>query len=827
MGVPVPAFGDLLKKYRLSSGVSQEGLAERARVSAGAIGALEQGSRRAPYRETVTRLADALGLPPDDRRELESAAERARGRRRRLDTEAVQDNNLPTRLTSFVGRDDDIARIRELLRTGRLVTLTGSGGIGKTRSALEAARGLLEQRRHEEAWFVDFSPLRDAAFVPGAISEVFNVPAPPLANPLPSLVANLKFRPCLLILDNCEHLVEAVAEAAGALLRGCPDLVILATSRERLAIEGERVYRLPSLAVPVSGPVTADEASRFPSFQLFVDRAEAAGSVSPLAGEQLTIAAEICRRLEGIPLAIELAASRVPSLGLEMLERRLSDHLAIAGTRRDLPERQRTMTATIEWSYGLLSDLERALLRRLAIFRGGMTAEAVEAIGSDLLPMPHDILDLLSSLFDKSLLTMTSDGERVRYSTLEVVRSFLLSQLSEAGELEAATRAHLRWMATVAERANEQLGRVSRHEWLREFSAEIDNAREAITRALEDGNADDAVLAARIAGGLRALWIGTWRRGECRRWCQAALARIDEDQHPSVTATLLRAYVQSASGRELISVAGRALQLLDRIGDRQGLMFVRANVALERSKMGDFVEAEEDIARSFALARETGMSARAELLLREFQWQIRIRTGRLAEARLDLQRQAQLVAQLGDEELERLTLLYFEGCVEFAFGNYKRAVDLFELTTESWARDEVVAELRVRLVHVAAAHIVLGQLDGADDILRTALSDVAGEGYSEPLWHAVQHFATLRALHGHVRSAARLAGFVQAWGAQNDRVPDIFGRSSMSILEDVLRRELSPQAAVALAAQGSAMGLHQAVEEAFSSLEVTSAPVES
>jgi tetratricopeptide (TPR) repeat protein len=238
------------------------------------------------------------------------------------------------------------------------------------------------------------------------------------------------------------------------------------------------------------------------------------------------------------------------------------------------------------------------------------------------------------------------------------------------------------------------------------------------------------------------------------------------------------------------------------------------------------VEAEEDIARSFALAAESGMPARTELLLREFQWQIRIRTGRLKEARRDLQRQAQLVGQLGGEEFERLTLLYFEGCVEFAAGNYGRALDLFEATAESWARDEVVAELRVRLVHVAAAHIVFGQLDAAGDILRTALDGVAGEGYSEPLWHAVQHFATLRALHGHVRSAARLAGFVQAWGAQNERVPDIFGRSSMSILEDVLRRELSPPAAVALAAQGSTMGLHQAVEEAFSSLGPTSTHLE-
>jgi predicted ATPase/DNA-binding XRE family transcriptional regulator len=799
------SFGDLLKKHRLTHGFSQESLAERARISAGAVGALEQGTRRAPYRETVSRLADALGISADDRRELEEAAERARGRRDRREAPSAPNHNLPTSFTSFLGRQGEIVRIEEMLRTSRLVTLTGSGGIGKTRLATETARDVLAQRQHEEVWFVDLSPLRDGSFVAGTIAAVLGLPAPAQAHSLPALEASLRSRACLLILDNCEHVVDAVADVAGALLRGCPGIVILATSRERLAIEGERVYRLPSLPVPAS-------------LNLFFDRAADSGSALALTGKERESGAEICRRLEGIPLAIELAASRVPSLGLEILERRLSDHLAISGTRRDLPERQRTMTATIEWSYELLSDLERALLRRLAVFRGGMTVEAVEAIGVDRPLSRSEIIDLLSSLFDKSLLTMTGGSVPPRYTMLEVVRSFLLGRLSDAGELETVYRAHLRWMASVAERANERIGSLSRHEWLREFTPELDNTREALARAFESGDADDAVLAGRIAGGLRALWVGTWRRGECRRWCQAALERIDEEKYPTITATLLRAYVQSTSGREMIAVADRALDLLDRIGDRQGLVFIGANVALERSKMGDFAEAEEAIARSFALAADGALSARAELLLLEFRWQIRIRTGGLDEARLDLERQALLVRQLGEEELERLSLIYFEGCIEFATGNFKRALDLLEPTAQSWSREELVAELRVRLVHVAAAHLVLGELDAADEILRTALDRVAGEGYSEPLWHAVQHLATLRALRGHVHSAARLVGFVQSWGLENDRVPDIFGRSSLSMLDDVLRQELPPPAVAALAAQGATIRLDEALEEALATL---------
>jgi predicted ATPase/plasmid maintenance system antidote protein VapI len=808
-------FGDLLRRHRLAQGISQEALAERAKISVGAVGALEQGARRAPYRDTVSRLADALGVSPEVRRELEAAAERGRGRQDRLEAQSISKNNLPTGLTSFLGRQDEIARIEEMLETSRLVTLTGSGGIGKTRLAIEAGRDLLEQRKHEEIWFVDLSALHDASFVAATIADVLGLSAPPVELSLPSLEASLRRRACLLILDNCEHLVDVVAEVASALLRTCPGISILATSRERLAIEGERVHRLPSLAVPATAPVTPDEAYGFASLKLFFDRAAAAGSVLTLAPTELKSGAEICRRLEGIPLAIELAASRAPSLGLEVLARRLSDHLAISGTRRDLPERQRTMTAAIAWSYGLLSDVERALLRRVAVFRGGMTIDAVETIAADRSLSRSDLLDLLSSLFDKSLLTMSNVDERPRYTMLEVVRSFLMDRLSESGEVEMVQRAHLRWMASVAELANEQTARLSRHDWLREFGPELDNTREALARALEGGHADDAVLAARIAGGLRALWVGTWRRGECQTWCRAALERIDEDRYPLVTATLLRAYVQCTSGREMIAVADRALQLLDRIGDRQGLMFIGANVALERSKMGDFAGAEDAIARSFALAADGSLSARAELLLLEFRWQIRIRTGDLEEARLDLERQALLVRQLGEEEFERLSLLYFEGCIEFAAGNVKRAVDLLERTATSWSREQLVAELRVRLVHVAAAHLAQGELDAADDILRTAMDRVAAEGYSEPLWHAVQHLATLRALRGHVHSAARLAGFVENWGAQNDRVPDIFGRSSLKILENLVRQELSAPVAAALIAEGSAIRLDQALEEAL------------
>ena len=383
---------------------------------------------------------------------------------------------------------------------------------------------------------------------------------------------------------------------------------------------------------------------------------------------------------------------------------------------------------------------------------------------------------------------MTHNDGQPRYSMLEAVRTFLLRQLSEAGELEAATRAHLRWMAVVGERGRRQRDGVSRPDWLRDYGVEPDNVREALTHALDTGNSDDAVLAGRIVGDLRYLWIVTWRHDECSRWCRSALARIDEEQHPTVTANLLRAYVQSASGREMLAVADRAFSHFARIGDDQGLMFLHANVAVEHSKMGHFDRAEEHIQRSFVHSTERVLSAQEEMTLCELICHARIRAGRLKEARLDLQRHGSLTR---NDERESF-LCYWEGCIEFAGANYERAIDLLECSSRFASRNQMEADLTV-LIEIAAARLALRQVDVAGQILHTELvryRDAFNVSTIYVLYGLVQHVAALRALQGKVHSAARLAGFITAWGIQNDRVPDIFERSSIAILEDVLRREL-------------------------------------
>jgi len=805
------SFSELLKRRRVASGLSQESLAERAGISASAIGALERGARRAPYRETVALLAGALGLSSTEHAELEAAAERARGRQGRPGTEPAATHNLPERLTSFVGRDEEIAQIKALLAVHRLVTITGSGGVGKTRTAVEVARHLLNEG-HDEVWFVDLSPVAGGAFVAGALASVLDVPLAQIADPLPSLAAGLKTRKLLLILDNCEHVIKDAAAAAGAILRACPGIVILATSRERLAIEGESVYRLPSLPVPTKAPATTEEAGTYASLRLFMERAIAVESRLVLTVERLGTVAEICRQLEGIPLAIELAATRLPTLGFNALNRRLQEHFVIAGSARDLPHRQQTMLATIAWSYDLLTENEGKLLRRLAIFSGGVTLEAaVDVCADDALAAPS-IPDLLSLLVDKSLLGITLSDDQSRYLMLESVRAFASSKLTEAGEFTLMARAHAVWLAEVADRGDRLYSQVPRGRWLAEFGPEIDNARAALEWALHAGSDEDALLAAGIVGGLRGLWMSTERRVECRRWAQAALDRVDEKRHPLIAARLMRAHIQSIDGAAVFAATERAIPLFERIGDRRGLISLHAHVAWEYGLRGAFDEAEHSIAQAFALAVEERLQrSRQYAHLLQARCLIRALARRLDEARIDSADATRLRRAIGEEDL--IVDSYWEAFFEFADGNVRRSAELLEACAD-YARAQSKNPAGP-LSELAAARIVLGEIDAAKSAAREAL-ELAHFEQLDSVWRAIQHLAAVAALRGNPRSAARLTGFVDAWCNQKRGFRGYYERASYDILTASLHEQLSTDARAALAADGTLLDFERAVEEALS-----------
>jgi predicted ATPase/DNA-binding XRE family transcriptional regulator len=803
------SFGDLLKRYRVSAGVSQELLAERARVSPAAIGALERGIRRAPYRETVTLLADALGLAERDRAAFEAAAQRARRRgNRAIPAGPVVRDNLASRVTSFVGRADELVELAGLLDHYRVVTVTGPGGVGKTSVAVELARRSLAAGR-PEAWFVDLSPLGEGTFVTGAIAAVLAVRLPELADPLPALAASLAGRHLLLVLDNCEHVVAGAAAAASAIVRACPGVVVLATSRERLAIEGECVYRLPALPVPAPIARELDEASSFAAVQLFIDRATAADSRLAFPPEHLATAADICRQLEGIPLAIELAASRLPALGFEALDKRLKEQFVIASASRDRPRRHQTIFATIAWSYDLLTEDERTLVRRLAPFCAGAPFEAVEAVCAGE-AFAARISELLGALVDKSLLTCTFTRDECRYVMLDSVRAFATRQSVESGTFATIARAPALWRAAVAERGERRYLDVPPNSWIAEFGPELDNARAALEWALASDEPDDVALAGRILGGLRRLWIAPQRRIECRRWAVAILARLEVTAHPSVAAVVMRAYLQSIDGSAVLEAADEAIALFTRLGDRRGLISLHAHVAWEYGLRGAFVEAEVAIARAFELAdAEALQRSRHFVRLLEARCLVRALAGRLHEARSDASNAVALRQAIGaaDVKLE----FYWKAYFAFAEGNIARAAELLDVCVDA-ARAQ--GESRAGpLSELAAAHLMLGDLDAATAAAQQSLELFPFERI-ESAWRAIQHTAAIAAQRGEPRRAARLLGFVDAWCTEKGGFRGYHERASYAILTESLAAQLKPESIAALRAGGAMLDVERALLEA-------------
>ncbi len=583
------SFGEWVRRRRKALDLTQEQLAQRVRCARVTIKKIEADELK-PSRELAALLGEQIDIPVAERDAFVRFARGAHQPGLAAATEGIAppwraafhpSSRLPVFLTSFIGRENEIAEVRQLLAAHRVVTMTGAGGIGKTRLATQvAAKELDTSTFRDGVWLVELATLTDPSQVPQAVATTLGLREEPGLAILNALTNFANEKNMLLVLDNCEHLISACAELADKLLRTTPNLRVLATSREALGIAGERLFRVPSLSLPCDGNLITDGLSQFEAPQLFLDRAQAALPTFKLTNENTASVIRVCQRLDGIPLAIELAAARVKMLSLEQIAERLDDRLKLLteGSRTAIP-RQQTLRATMDWSYDLLTEAERVLLRRLSVFAGGWTLEAAEAVCADENPPQSplikggDVLDLLTHLVDKSLVVVIDpeEGERKRYRLLETIREYARERLIASEEFERVCSRHFDFFSKLTEEAEPELQRASQVAWLDRLETEHDNLFAAIQWALESGQVE---MGLRLTASLALFWDARGYLSEGRKWLETAL-KPNREVDGSVRSKALQGaglLAQSQGDRVAArTLAQESLAISERRGDRRGM----------------------------------------------------------------------------------------------------------------------------------------------------------------------------------------------------------------------------------------------------------------
>ena len=815
------AFGELLRQLRLEADLTQAQLAEQAGLSTRAIQHLE-GGHGSPYAETTRRLAAALGLEGELRRTFGAAARRpSRPRQaaaRRPSTRAVDGrgrHNLPVALTSFIGRQQETQAVRQRLATSRLLTLVGAGGCGKTRLALEVAAGLVEGYA-DGVWLVELAPLLEGRLVAERVAGVLGLGDVPGESIQHVLLQGLRDRELVLLLDNCEHVAEACASLTNAILLGCPGVRILATSRAVLGVQGEQVWRVPSLGLPDSArPATAAHVATSEAARLFVERVQATLADFAPSEQNAAAIAEVCARLDGLPLALELAAARVRGLGVRELAARLDDcfgllrSTAVAGR----PARQQTLQATIDWSYQLLDRRAQDVFARLSVMHGGCTLEAAEAVAGE---PDGSLLEVLERLVDQSLVIAepTADGA-LRYRLLEPLRQYGLERLQTAGLAEPMRTRHAHYFCQV-------LPRWWRPAWwgpdtderLRHVDRELDNLRAALRWLIDRGETGPAQ---RVGWALAPYWLLRARIKEGRSWL-GELVRLAE-QTPDRAARagvlvwcggLATEDGDHATARTLLAPAlGEARAS----GDALALAF-----ALLWSALSAQYRHEPDQARTFAeegvaVSRAGGQRGLEGMLLRILA-QVDLERGALETAGCLAEQSLVACREAGHGPGVALALGVL-GLVRFRRGEYPAARALLE---ESLAHTRTAGAPVIplhTLVYLAWVLLEEGDLDGARRRATAALAvarGVLGGGafLALPL-EALAQLAIARgeaALGLQLAAAAatrRAAGAAPITPTQQQQLERWLARA---------RAQLGPQLASAVELNGQALTDDQAVDRA-------------
>jgi non-specific serine/threonine protein kinase len=743
-----------------------------AGISAAIPSELERITFKCLEKDVEQRYQSARDLLADLRRLRQTDADRAR-----IPDDHAR-HNLPAQLTSFVGRQREIEELRPLLASNRLVTLTGAGGCGKTRLALRVASERLDEFPHG-VWLVDLGPLGEPTLLPQTIAATLGVREGDNRSLSEMLSEYFRHRRLLLVLDNCEHLIAACAQLVEPLLRAAPELHVLATSREALGIGGELVWRVPSLSVPASSEqLTCETLPQYEAARLFTDRAATVSPAFGITADNAATVATICRRLDGIPLAIELAAARLNVLSVDQISDRLRDRFRLlTGGSRTVLARQRTLEATIDWSFDLLSESERILFCRISVFPGSWTLEAAEDVCAGGGIDREQMLDLISRLVDKSLVNVEGDGrgER-RYRCLETVRQYGRDRLLRLGDAGRMRDQHLQFFLALARRAEPALIGADQTMWLQRLHIEEENLRAALEWCLEaPGQAETGL---ELAGVLSWFWTKRAYFAEGRKWLDQALV-AGSGASPRLRAKALNFY------------------------------------GLIAAQQGDHATAVPALDRSLVLAREADDDAEVALSLG---WQalVALDTGDVARsAQLASASQAAAIAS-GELWRQGPALLclahkaFAEGAAEQAFQLTAEALDLFRRRGDKWA-------LGQHLLDLAYFQFLAGQYADAEATSREPIQLFYEVGDVLSLAGGFAILASALAAQGRANRSARLRGAIEAMlDRTGSRFGDVYGESIAERWVSSARDLLGAAAYDAALAEGRAMSLAQAVDYVLS-----------
>jgi predicted ATPase/DNA-binding winged helix-turn-helix (wHTH) protein len=727
---------------------------------------------------------------------------------------AAHPNNIPARISSFVGRTREIEEVKRLLKRNRLVTLVGMGGVGKTRVALQVASEVLDQYP-DGAWLVEFGSVSDARLVPNSIAEVLGIQDRGGEPPVRTLGRHLRARQVLLVLDTCEHVIAEAASLVAALLAEAPNSHVLATSREALNVDGEQQFPLQPLSLP-SDAASLEEVARAEAVQLFVERARLQQPGFTLTQDVLASVAAICSSLEGIPLAIELAAARLSSLSLEEIGRRLGDRFGLlAAGPRASPRRQKTLRATLDWSYDLLDEQEQRTVRRLAVFAGGFTLEAALRVGGEPTMKDAAMLDLLAALVARSLVIADATEAGTRYRMLDTMREYCMEKLDVSRERPLASQRHARYFRDRFEHALEEWFQCSDLHWNAAYLAERDNVRAALDWAFSPQG--DGEIGIKLTAYSGPAWLMWSLRREGRARFELALARCGSRTPQRVRAGLwlwFGVLHQFSDAVQSVRALRRAVVLHRRAGDAFGTGYSLIRLANLLARTGRLDLAQQALEAAWPLLACNPMPGVMAPYFSVAGF-VRKLSGDLAGAREDHQKSLSLYRWVHAER-EAAQICGTLADTTWALGDLDAAATGFREAIELMRGSNKGTKLILgaNLTNLAGVLIERGDFDEALIVAREGLELRLAAGYA---WGALDHLALRAALVGRLADAARLTGYVDAVFTARGLVREPNEARARTRLDNVLGDRLDTNERAALMAEGATMSEEDACQLALAS----------